>query len=122
MKVTLILLTGLIALAFTSCSNSGKRDVAAIAYKGVYSLGPEVKSFKDCETGSEFWVTGNCAALEQEYNKLNFEKPYEPVYVEVEANKVKATKVDALDAQYDSILVIKRLVKITKVIPQDMCN
>jgi copper homeostasis protein (lipoprotein) len=122
MKAALTLLTGFIAIAFFGCNNSGKEDVAAIAYKGVYSLGPEVKSFKDCETGSEFWVTGNCTPLEQEYNKLNFEKPYEPVYVEVEANKVKATKADALDAQYDSILVIKRLVKISKVIPQDMCN
>ena len=44
------------------------------------------------------------------------------MYVEVEGDKIKATKADALDAQYDSILVVKKLVKITKVIPQDMCN
>lgn len=109
-------------LALYSCSSSDKKNAPSIIYKGVCSFGPEVKSFKDCETGSEFWVNDSSGTMEKEYTQLNFEKPYEPVYVEVEGNKVKATKADALDSQYDSIIVVKKLVKITKVIPQDMCN
>ena len=103
------------------CGNAGKSKPALI-YKGVYKFGPEEKSFNDCETGSEFWVTDKSDSLEKKYNLLNFEKPYEPVYIEVEGEKIKATKADALDSQYDSIIVVKKLVKITKVIPQDMCN
>ena len=60
--------------------------------------------------------------LELKYSQLNFEKPYEPVYVEVEGYKIKAQKSDGLDSQYDSILIVKKLDKITRVIPQGMCN
>lgn len=122
MKINSILLTGVLVLGICGCGNSDKKNVPAVVYKGVYSLGPEVKSFKDCETGNEFWVTDHSATMEKEYGDLNFQKPYEPVYVEVEGNKIKATKADALDSQYDSIIVVKKLLKITKVIPQDMCN
>jgi copper homeostasis protein (lipoprotein) len=122
MRLNLILLAGILALTVCSCSNHDKKNVPAVVYKGVYSFGPEVKSFKDCETGSEFWVNDASKTLEQKYAELNFEKPYEPVYVEVEGNKVKATEADALDSQYDSIIVVTKVVKITKVIPQDMCN
>jgi hypothetical protein len=44
------------------------------------------------------------------------------VYVEVEGAKVKTTKADGLDPQYDSILVVRKVKTISKVIPQDMCN
>jgi copper homeostasis protein (lipoprotein) len=120
LNYTLFAATILICLS-AACSNSDKKGTTGVVYKGVYKLGPQEKSFNDCETGNEFWADDK-ASLEQEYAKLNFEKPYEPVYVEVEGDKIKATKADALDAQYDSIIVVKKLVKITKVIPQDMCN
>ncbi|RKR81665.1 NlpE-like protein [Mucilaginibacter gracilis] len=110
----------LLSLA-VGCGSSDKKSTSGVVYKGVYKFGPQEKSFNDCETGTDFWATDK-AGLEQEYAKLNFQKPYEPVYVEVEGDKIKATKADALDAQYDSIIVIKKIVKITKVIPQDMCN
>ncbi|MBW4888590.1 hypothetical protein KXQ82_02640 [Mucilaginibacter sp. HMF5004] len=115
------LLPALLITAVFGCKHKDKPATPAV-YKGLYSFGPEVKSFKDCETGSEFWATDSSATLELQYSQLNFAKPYEPVYVEVEGDKVKASKADGLDAQYDSILVVKKLVKITKVIPPDMCN
>ena len=92
-----------------------------MVYKGVYSFGPEVRSFKDCDNGKEFWVTDISEQLELKYSQLNFEKPYEPVYVEVEGNKIHSGK-EGLGAEYDSTLVVSRLIKITKEIPQDMCN
>jgi hypothetical protein len=52
---------------------------------------------------------------------MNFEKPYEPVYVEVEGLKLKSGK-EGMGSEYDSTLVVKKVVKITKEIPQDMCN
>src|SRR6195952_251531 len=122
MKLNLNLFTVPVLLALcVGCGSAGKKDSTGIVYKGVYKFGPQEKSFNDCETGNEFWATDK-AGLEQEYTKLNFQKPYEPVYVEVEGDKIKATKADALDTQYDSIIVVKKVVKITKVIPQDMCN
>jgi copper homeostasis protein (lipoprotein) len=52
---------------------------------------------------------------------MNFEKPYEPVYVEVEGAKSKSGK-EGMGSEYDSTLVVKKVVKITKEIPQDMCK
>ncbi len=104
-----------------SCNNSSRDKTHSVVYKGVYSFGPEVKSFKDCDSGREFWVTDNSAQLELKYSQLNFEKPYEPVYVEVEGIKIRSDK-EGLGAEYDSTLVVKKLIKITKEIPQDMCK
>lgn len=122
MKLNLILLAASFILALSvGCGNLDKKETTGIIYKGVYKFGPQEKSFNDCETGTEFWADDK-ADLEKQYAKLNFQKQYEPVYVEVEGDKIKATKADTLDAQYDSIIVVKKVVKITKVIPQDMCN
>jgi len=52
---------------------------------------------------------------------MNFEKPYEPVYIEVEGTK-KASEDDGMGSEYDSTLVVKKVLKITKEIPQDLCN
>ena len=115
------LLPALLVTAIAGCTHPRKKQ-APVVYKGLYSFGPEVKSFKECGTDTEFWATDSSSTLELKYSQLNFEKPYEPVYVEVEGYKIKATKADGLDTQYDSILVVKKLNKITKEIPQDMCN
>ena len=104
-----------------SCNSNSNKTPKAIIYKGVYSFGPEDKSFKDCDNGQEFWVTDNSKQLELKYSQLNFEKPYVPVYVEVEGVKIHSNK-DGMGSEYDSTLVVKKLIKITKEIPQDMCN
>lgn len=120
MQVKRTLLFLLLAVICFSCNrkNKGRSDGTI---KGLYSFGPEVKSFKDCDSGHEYWVADSSAKLELEYSNMNFEKPYEPVYVEVEGSKVKSGK-DGMGSEFDSTLVVTRLVKITKEIPQDMCN
>jgi copper homeostasis protein (lipoprotein) len=119
-KTFIKLIVAVIMLVACSCNvkTGGKKPVV---YKGVYSFGPEVKSFKDCDNGREFWVTDSSKQLELKYSQLSFEKPYEPVYVEVEATKIRSGK-DGMGSEFDSTLVVKKLVKITKQIPQDMCN
>jgi copper homeostasis protein (lipoprotein) len=111
----------IVVIGVCSCNNNSGKNDQFVVYKGIYSFGPEVKSFKDCDSGREFWVTDSSKQLELKYSQLSFEKPYEPVYVEVEGTKIHSGK-DGLGAEYDSTLVVKRLIKITKEIPQDMCN
>jgi copper homeostasis protein (lipoprotein) len=111
----------IVVIGVCSCNNNSGKNDQFVIYKGVYSFGPEVKSFKDCDSGREFWVTDSSKQLELKYSQLNFEKPYEPVYVEVEGIKIHSGK-EGLGAEYDSTLVVKKLIKITKEIPQDMCN
>lgn len=114
------LLFSLVIVAYSCRNNSGNNHHGTI-YKGVYSFGPEVKSFKDCDNGNEFWVTDSSKQLELKYSQLNFEKPYVPVYVEVEGTKIHSGR-EGLGSEYDSTLIVKKLVKITKEIPQGMCN
>jgi len=111
----------IVIIAVCSCKGNSGKHTQYVIYKGVYSFGPEVKSFRDCDSGHEFWVTDNSEQLELKYSQLDFEKPYEPVYIEVEGIKVHSGK-DGLGSEYDSTLVVKKLIKITKEIPQDMCN
>jgi len=112
----------MLILVIAACScNNGHDKTQPVIFKGVYSFGPEVKSFKDCDNGREFWVTDSSKQLELKYSQLNFEKPYEPVYVEVEGIKIHSDK-EGLGSEYDSTLVVKKLIKITKEIPQDLCK
>ena len=89
--------------------------------KGLYSYGPEIKSFTDCEEGREYWVADSAKTLELAYNKLNFEKPYEPVYIEVECHFVKSDSL-RISADFDSTMVVTKLIKISKEIPEGPCN
>jgi copper homeostasis protein (lipoprotein) len=109
----------IVLMGLYACSSNADKN-KPVTYKGVYSFGPEVKSFKDCNNGKEFWVTDNSKQLELKYSQLNFEKPYEPVYVEVEGVKIKSGA-EGKGSEYDSTLVVNKLVKISKEIPQE-CN
>jgi copper homeostasis protein (lipoprotein) len=110
-----------IAIGPYSCKNNNGAHSKGTLYKGVYSFGPEMKTFTECNSGHEYWVADSCKQLELQYNQLKFEKPYEPVYIEIQGNKVRSGK-DGLGSEYDSTLVVNKLIKITKEIPQDMCN
>ena len=117
-----ILLLSLLCAGFYSCENKKvAKTKAASVYKGLYSFGPEIKSFKQCNTGDEFWVTDSCAQLELKYSQFNAEHPDEPVYIEVKGYKLKSPK-NGLGSDYDSVLIVKKLIKITKDIPKGMCN
>lgn len=89
--------------------------------KGLYSYGPEIKSFTDCEEGREYWVADSAKTLELGYSKFNFEKPYEPVYIEAECYMIKSDSL-MVSADFDSTLVVTRLLKITKEIPDGACT
>lgn len=110
-----VLVTGIV------CGCSRRNQAESKIYKGLYSFGLEVKSFKECSTGREYWVKDSSGKLELEYSNMNFEKPYEPVYVEVEAIKKRSGQ-EGIGAEFDSTMVVTKVQKITREIPEDMCN
>ena len=89
--------------------------------KGLYSYGPEIKSFTDCDEGREYWVADSAKSLELAYANFNFEKPYEPVYIEVECYLIKSDSL-IVSADFDSTMVVTKVLKITKEIPDGPCN
>jgi copper homeostasis protein (lipoprotein) len=118
--VTLILA---LIVSITACNRKPvqKKDDKTIVIKGLYSYGPEMKSFADCEEGREYWVADSAKTLELAYSRMNFEKPYVPVYIEVECHLVKSDT-SKVSADYDSTMVVTKLLKITKEIPDGPCN
>ncbi|RZK88109.1 MAG: hypothetical protein EOO98_12920 [Pedobacter sp.] len=109
-------------MALTACNRSEKQVEASKikTVKGLYSFGPEMKSFTLCEDGREYWVTDSVKNLELSYSNLNFEKPYEPVYVELEGYFAKSDTA-TVAADFDSTLVVTKVVKISKEIPDGPC-
>jgi copper homeostasis protein (lipoprotein) len=114
---------GVAAMLLSACGDNdkqGKKDEPDVI-RGLYSFGPEVRSLQECGGEKEFWVTDSSAQLELQYSQMNFEKPYLPVYVEVEGKKIPSDK-DGLGADFDSTLVVYKVLKITKEIPADSCR
>lgn len=119
-KRTALLLSLLsVAAACHRQPDAAKNNTRVI--KGLYSYGPEIKSFTDCEEGREYWVADSAKTLELGYSKFNFEKPYEPVYIEAECHVIKSDSL-VVSADFDSTLVVTKLLKITKEIPDGPCN
>lgn len=98
---------------------TAKPDTTPVTFKGLYSFAPGAKTFQVCGNKTEFWVADSSAQLELQYAQvITFEQHGEPVYVEVEGRKIKSAK-SGEGAAYDSTLIVKKLLKLTKEIPAD---
>jgi copper homeostasis protein (lipoprotein) len=113
----------LLGVAATACRNDkaeGEKSNLKMV-KGLYSFGPEMKSFTLCEDGREYWVKDSVKNLELSYSNLGFEKPYEPVYVELEGYFAKSDTA-TVSPDFDSTLVVMKVLKISKEIPDGPCS
>ena len=115
-----VALLSLVLAGCTSKESSPEKNNDIVVIKGLYSFGPEVKSFTDC-LEREFWVADSAKTLELAYNNLGFEKPYTPVYVELEGRILKSDTA-TITGNYDSTLVVTKLLKISKQIPEGPCS
>ena len=114
----------MMAVGISACQSDPKEEVVtnkAQIIKGLYSFGPDMKSFTLCEDGREYWVIDSVKSLELSYSKLNFEKPYEPVYVELEGFFEKS-KAPLVSVDFDSTLVVTKVIKISEKIPDGPCK
>lgn len=113
----------LLGVAATACNRTDKAEGEKSnlkTVKGLYSFGPEMKSFTLCEDNREYWVTDSVKNLELSYSNLGFEKPYEPVYVELEGYFTKSDTA-TVSPDFDSTLVVMKVLKISKEIPDGPC-
>ncbi|MEJ5994084.1 hypothetical protein WG904_06580 [Pedobacter sp. Du54] len=111
----------LFGAACTNDKKETKEETRILIAKGLYSFGPEVKTFTRCEDGKEYWVADSAKTLELAYHNLGFEKPYLPVYIEAEYHFIKSDTF-AASAHYDSTMVVTKLLKISKEIPKGPCS
>ncbi|RZL40373.1 MAG: hypothetical protein EOP00_26740 [Pedobacter sp.] len=119
-KISIVLMFAFIT-SFVACQGDKKaNDKKPTVVKGLYSFGPELKSFIDCEDNSEYWVIDSAKTLELAYVNLGFEKPYTPVYIEAECKFVKSDTA-VVTGDFDSTMVVTKLLKISKQIPEGPC-
>lgn len=119
----LFMLSGGMAVAgMVSCKSKPEQKAAEqepTIIKGLYTFEPGAKTFTPCGKSSQYWVADSSAQLELQYSQaVTFEQQGEPVYVEVEGKLLKSDADDE-GAEYDSTLVVRKLIKITKDIPAD---
>lgn len=122
-KIYLLFAFALVAF-LSACTNNDKVQGSVekpLLMKGLYSFGPETKSFTDCEEGRAYWVADSAKTLELAYSNLGFEKPYMPVYIEVECHFVKSDTASMV-GNYDSTMVVTKLIKISNEIPEGPCS
>ena len=121
----------LLAMAtFAACQSdvkSGEVDSAAQklgklnmqVFKGTYSFAPGAKIFQFCNNQKQFWAIDSSAQLELQYSQLiTFEQSGTPVYTELEGYRTKSTA-NGEAAAYDSTIVVKKVLKLTKDVPAD---
>ena len=119
-KILIVVMLAFVA-SLVACQGDKKAgDKKPAVVKGLYSFGPELKSFIDCEDNSEYWVIDSAKTLELAYVNLGFEKPYTPVYIEAECKFVKSDTA-TVTGDYDSTMVVTKLLKISKQIPDGPC-
>ena len=119
-KYLLLFTVACTVIAACNGKSSEENKEARRIMKGLYVFGPEFKTFTVCKDGREFWVLDSIKTLELSYSNLNFEKPYEPVYVELEGI-VRGSTHDTPD-DYDSTIVVTKLIAISKTIPDGPCS
>jgi copper homeostasis protein (lipoprotein) len=120
-KIIILLSVGICLAMACNPAVEEKQPSDVIVVKGLYSYGPEIKIFTDCDEGREYWVADSAKTLELAYSNLNFEKPYLPVYIEVEGHVIKSDSL-TVRANFDSTLVVTKVMMITKEIPDGPCN
>lgn len=119
-KIGFVWFLGMALLVACTNPNTEREKDKPLVLKGLYSFGPEIKSFIDCEEGKEYWVADSAKALELEYHSLGFEKPYVPVYIEVECYLTKSDTT-TITGGFDSTMVVTKVLKLSKQIPEGSC-
>ncbi|WP_443937056.1 hypothetical protein [Pedobacter sp. MW01-1-1] len=119
------MLVSFLGFGITACNTNKathtNTDTNHVIVKGLYSFGPELKFFSRCDDGREYWVADTTKTLELSYSKLGFEKPYKPVYVELEGFFTKSDTA-VVSADFDSTLVVTKVNKISTTIPEGPCS
>ncbi|WOH38325.1 hypothetical protein RI844_03570 [Thalassotalea fonticola] len=78
-------------------------------YKGIYTWGPEVHSFKPCDSTTDYWVSFDWAGIEmQRYYKANKTNPYQAMYIEFRG-QILNEKVDGFANDYAGLIRISEV-------------
>jgi len=90
-------------------------------YTGSYAWGPEVHSFKPCDSGDNYWVSFDWAGISmRQFYEKNQSRPYQPMYIEFRG-QVLQEKVDGFASDYAGLIRISEVFNYSFSLPEH-CN
>lgn len=80
-------------------------------FKGMYSFGNEVSTFRDCNTGKIYWLEDESKKLNELYKNTTgiLSYPYESIYVEVKGY-LKGKSVLGYAEEYENVILVTEVV------------
>lgn len=85
-----------------------------LMFKGLYTYGNEVRTFRDCSGNKTvYWVVDSSASLQTRYKKTNRfpAYPYESVYAEVKGYLTGKSNM-GYASEYENVLVVTEIIKV----------
>ena len=84
-----------------------------VTFKGMYTFGHEVRSFRDCSSQVTYWVNDSLANLRKSYEETvqPLSYPYESVYAEVKGY-LGGLSALGYASEYENVLVVTEVIKI----------
>ncbi len=85
-----------------------------VVFKGLYTFGHEVRSFRDCSSPQKvYWVNDSIASLRDKYENTNRfpSYPYESVYAEVRGYLSGKSSL-GFASEYENVLVVTEIIKV----------
>lgn len=97
-------------LASTDTNNSIPKDIKT--FKGLYTSGNEVSTFRDCNNPSKvYWLEDKSNKLKASYKKTEgfLSYPYESIYVEIKGY-LKGKSTVGYAAEYENVLTVTEVI------------
>ncbi len=85
-----------------------------VVFKGLYTFGNEVRTFRDCKGNNTlYWVVDSSASLQDKYEKTNRfpSYPYESVYAEIKGY-LSGKSTMGYASEYENVLVVTDIIKV----------
>ena len=87
-------------------------DTTPVSFTGMYTLGNEVNTFRDCRSQVTYWVNDSLASMRKPYEETtrHLTYPYESIYAEVNGYLAGPSTL-GYASEYDNVLVVTEVVK-----------
>ncbi|MGV3509051.1 MAG: hypothetical protein ACO1N7_07165 [Sphingobacteriaceae bacterium] len=99
----------------TEITPSSQSSRETKTFKGLYKLGNEINTFRDCKTGKVYWVEDESKKLADAYKKTKvfLSYPYESVYAELEGY-LKGKSTIGYAGEYENVLSVTNVDIVTQ--------
>jgi uncharacterized membrane protein len=88
-------------------------DKTPVIFKGMYTFGNEVNTFRDCSNQQTYWVNDSLGNLQKLYGKAlqPLSYPYESVYAELKGYLAGKSTL-GYASEYENVLVVTDIIKL----------